>query len=595
MQKSQCIPGCICAVDKMSELQHDLQANTGHGTQEMLNDLKAAIEVNLGEGWQILYPKKGLKFEISDFLVEVRLRDDPGICGKQVLGHEWLHGPLRGPHQQAMISQSFADFSGRVARLLQNEECSVERERGRRQKLEKLHLDQVEGKFVWLVFGGMVAFVGFCSSCLLVLELEDWVLSLGSVEVAVIATVLAVFASLALRYAFNYMIATIMWYQTEMDINHGSGHDGSKILLSRALLAPFLCQVDLMTSGVYFLALVSMVVCVAGAGRVSEVLADGGYTWPIAFLWSIPCCFCIYFFYARCACQEPLSTKQYLSEIRERTARNTLKFKGNVIPDRAKACVCSWPGKYESAWQTLVDQSHDGQISAAVVFLPKGSPNFGRHDPIPSSEALWGDCWCFPLYGEQKPWGCRWWTLWAANIEKAVRCGVELQVFFFENMKGRGKVQSFTTAGAEHCQRERIWQKEKEFKESVAHRSGSCRPWQPQQRCRRRFFFTAQPGASATFLGLAARGRSWFPRHIRRTWEFPKGWSGMAGKEGLPIHPGRHYRIQSKLQEDHLLRALGLCWSVLSFDGFVLPRQSCGKMPQQVLACFQSPKVVILT
>jgi len=476
MQKSQCIPGCICAVDKMSELQHDLQANTGHGTQEMLNDLKAAIEVNLGEGWQILYPKKGLKFEISDFLVEVRLRDDPGICGKQVLGHEWLHGPLRGPHQQAMISQSFADFSGRVARLLQNEECSVERERGRRQKLEKLHLDQVEGKFVWLVFGGMVAFVGFCSSCLLVLELEDWVLSLGSVEVAVIATVLAVFASLALRYAFNYMIATIMWYQTEMDINHGSGHDGSKILLSRALLAPFLCQVDLMTSGVYFLALVSMVVCVAGAGRVSEVLADGGYTWPIAFLWSIPCCFCIYFFYARCACQEPLSTKQYLSEIRERTARNTLKFNGNVIPDRAKACVCSWPGKYESAWQTLVDQSHDGQISAAVVFLPKGSPNFGRHDPIPSSEALWGDCWCFPLYGEQKPWGCRWWTLWAANIEKAVRCGVELQVFFFENMKGRGKVQSFTTAGAEHCQRERIWQKEKEFKESVAHRSGSCRP-----------------------------------------------------------------------------------------------------------------------
>ena len=470
MQKSQCIPGCICAVDKMSELQHDLQANTGHGTQEMLNDLKAAIEVNLGEGWQILYPKKGLKFEISDLLVEVRLRDDPGICGKQVLGHEWLHGPLRGPHQQAMISQSFADFSGRVARLLQNEECSVERERGRRQKLEKLHLDQVEGKFVWLVFGGMVAFVGFCSSCLLVLELEDWVLSLGSVEVAVIATVLAVFASLALRYAFNYMIATIMWYQTEMDINHGSGHDGSKILLSRALLAPFLCQVDLMTSGVYFLALVSMVVCVAGAGRVSEVLADGGYTWPIAFLWSIPCCFCIYFFYARCACQEPLSTKQYLSEIRERTARNTLKFNGNVIPDRAKACVCSWPGKYESAWQTLVDQSHDGQISAAVVFLPKGSPNFGRHDPIPSSEALWGDCWCFPLYGEQKPWGCRWWTLWAANIEKAVRCGVELQVFFFENMKGRGKVQSFTTAGAEHCQRERIWQKEKEFKESVAYR-----------------------------------------------------------------------------------------------------------------------------
>ncbi len=58
----------------------------------------------------------------------------------------------------------------------------------------------------------------------------------------------------------------------------------------------------------------------------------------------------------------------------------------------------------------------------------------------------------------------------AANIEKAVHCGVELQVFFFENMKGQGKVQSFATAGAEHCRRECIWQKKEKFKESVAYR-----------------------------------------------------------------------------------------------------------------------------
>ena len=129
-------------------------------------------------------------------------------------------------------------------------------------------------------------------------------------------------------------------------------------------------------------------------------------------------------------------------------------------------------GKYESAWQTLVDRSHDGQISAAVVFLPKGQrfSKFRTAWCYPLLRVFVGDCWCFPLYGEQKPWGCRWWTLWAANIEKAVRCGVELQVFFFENMKGQGKVQSFATAGAEHCQRERIWQKNEEFKESVAYR-----------------------------------------------------------------------------------------------------------------------------
>ena len=465
MQKSQCIPGCICAVDKMSELQHDLQANTGHGTQEMLNDLKAAIEVNLGEDWQILYPEKGLKFEISDLLVEVRLRDDPGICGKQV---------LHGPHPQVKISQAFANFSRRVARLLENEEGAVQKERCRRLKLAKLHLEQIRSKKMLHVFKGSVMLLGLFLWFWFILAFKDWVLSLGSVVAAVMATVMAVLASLALWYAFDYMIAFIMWDQTRSDIlgdvMHVSGHDGSKVLLSRALLAPFLCKSPFSTTSVFLLALGSVVLCVLVFAWVSVFLADGGYTWPIVFLWAILCCFCIYFFYARCACREPLSTKEYLSEIRERTAHNTLTFKGNVIPDRSKACVCSWPGKYESAWQTLVDRSHDGQISAAVVFLPKGSPNFGQHDPIPSSEALLGDCWCFPLYGEQKPWGCRWWTLWAANIEKAVRCGVELQVFFFENMKGQGKVQSFATAGAEHCQRERIWQKKEEFKESVAYR-----------------------------------------------------------------------------------------------------------------------------
>ena len=428
-----------------------------HGARELFNDLKAAIEVNLGEGWQILYPEKGLKFEISDLLVEVRLRDDPSICQKQVLG------------PQAMISQAFEDFNGRVARFLENEEGSVERERGRRQELEKLYLRQIKSKNILLVGKGYFTMLGFCASCFLVIHATDVLVSFGSVAVAVTATAIAVLASLALWYAFSYMVAVIMWDQTWRDIKHGR-HDGSKILLSRALLAPFLCQFNWRTSCRFCLALASMVPCVMAALMVSDILAESDYIWTIVLLWSIPCCFCICFFYARCACREPLSTKGYLSEIRERTAHNTLTFEGNVIPDRSKACVCSWPGKYESAWQTLVDRSHDGQISAAVVFLPKGSPNFGRHDPIPSSEALEGDCWCFPLYGEQKPWGCRWWTLWAANIEKAVRCGVELQVFFFENMKGQGKVQSFTTAGAEHCQREHIWQKKEEFKESVAYR-----------------------------------------------------------------------------------------------------------------------------
>ena len=158
------------------------------------------------------------------------MRDDPDSCQKQVLG------------PQATISQAFEDFSGRVARFLENEEGSVERERGRRQELEKLYLKQIDWENNWLIFRGGVTLGGFSFSCFLVIGLElfgDVLVSLGSVVVTVIATAIAVLASLALWYAFSYMVAVIMWDQTWRDIIHGR-HDGSKILLSRALLAPFL-------------------------------------------------------------------------------------------------------------------------------------------------------------------------------------------------------------------------------------------------------------------------------------------------------------------------------------------------------------------
>ena len=138
--------------------------------------MKAAIEVNLGEDWQILYPEKGLKFEISDFLVEVRLRDDPGICGKQV---------LHGPHPQVKISQAFANFSRRVARLLENEEGAVQKERSRRLKLAKLHLEQIRSKKMLHVFKGSVMLLGLFSWFWFILAFKDWVLPLGSVVAAV--------------------------------------------------------------------------------------------------------------------------------------------------------------------------------------------------------------------------------------------------------------------------------------------------------------------------------------------------------------------------------------------------------------------------
>ena len=135
--------------------------------------------------------------------------------------------------------------------------------------------------------------------------------------------------------------------------------------------------------------------------------------------------------------------------------------------------MASWPGKYEEAWDELVAASRAGDLSAAVVFLPegqgfenpaegfmrslqvgsgtflvnltmprlihvsccrKGTPDYGKHDSIPLDEGLAGQCWCTPLYGEPKPWGCRWWSRWIKNIETAVSFEAELQVYFFEGL-----------------------------------------------------------------------------------------------------------------------------------------------------------------
>ena len=140
------------------------------------------------------------------------------------------------------------------------------------------------------------------------------------------------------------------------------------------------------------------------------------------------------------------------------THEHTIVFEGNVLPKRET--VCSWPGKYATAWDELVAGSRQDDISAAVVFLPQGSKHFGLHDPIPPRQDLCdlhGECWCTPLYGEAKPWGCRWWSKWIANVEQAVSDKCTLVVYYVNGMRGKGKVRDFTNAGKEHARREAIF------------------------------------------------------------------------------------------------------------------------------------------
>ena len=130
------------------------------------------------------------------------------------------------------------------------------------------------------------------------------------------------------------------------------------------------------------------------------------------------------------------------------------------------ACIASWPGLYATAWHYLARQAQGGQTSAAVVFLPEGTQYYGNHCPIPVEEGLCGACWCFALYGEEKEWGCQWWSVWIENIHKATQYGAVLHVYFWQGLRSKGKVASFATVGQENLVRESVRKKMQDFERS---------------------------------------------------------------------------------------------------------------------------------
>ena len=247
----------------------------------------------------------------------------------------------------------------------------------------------------------------------------------------------------------------------------GAGHDRARFVLGKyefvfRVVARLLCP----------LALLSL-----AAMTAQHILQ--GYWWTTFIVWPVAVGNVILFLCLACHCwlathleatdldDDQKNTLQRereeaLSEVNNRTIR----FEGSVIRERGRPCVASWPGKYEGAWESLVSQGRNGQVSAAVVFLPQGTDDYGKCDSIPLAYGLPGTCWCTPLYGEQKPWGCRWFTKWMENIETAVQSGAELEVYYFQNQVGQGKVKSFETAGDDNLQREEINKKQKDFEES---------------------------------------------------------------------------------------------------------------------------------
>lgn len=137
-----------------------------------------------------------------------------------------------------------------------------------------------------------------------------------------------------------------------------------------------------------------------------------------------------------------------------------------ILSRPGTACIASWPGLYATAWHYLARRAQGAQTSAAVVFMAEGTQLYGKHCPIPEEEELHGACWCFPLYGEEKEWGCKWWEVWIQNVHMAMACGAVLHVYFWEGLCAKGKAASFATVGQENFAGESVRNKIKDFENS---------------------------------------------------------------------------------------------------------------------------------
>ncbi|CAE6913168.1 unnamed protein product [Symbiodinium natans] len=490
-----CSPfSCPCA--RFAERRAGKVVKDRRQTCVLSNNLRVAIEVDLGQGagWQVLYPTASLQSAPQDHPASARLRDDPAVCGRCPL--------VRGVH---VLSEHFGDFSTKAAEYIRKEEEAAWLESQRRKKRQEENDRRLSAEvgrsmvrrqrwaimwislFILIILSAMLAVASFAP------ENQPQAMGIG-------AAFLGLWCCACVGKAGLFAASGGIENLSTRDPNRAlyySPSDSSQLEESIRAARP---ELQGHRSSVSFdnigapalLACIFFSCFVAFLCMVAMTVTMDGYGLPVALMWTLPilwtCFGCVWSWLADhprsalCfACMWPLHLlhecgfslthfllrppEESLDAAVHTTHERTIVFEGNVLP--GKETVCSWPGKYASAWDALVDDSRQDDISAAVVFLPEGSKHFGLHDPIPADLLdLQGPCWCTPLYGEPKPWGCRWWSKWIANIELAVEQGATLVVYYFNGKRGEGKVKDFSTAGQEHLRREQISRRRADFQNS---------------------------------------------------------------------------------------------------------------------------------
>ena len=475
---------------------------------EVWNNLRVAAEVKLGEGrWQVIYPSApSLRLAMDsadvDLQVSVRLRDDFSVWGMCAAV----------PNSSLVLSSSFGDFGARVTKHIQEEEAAASRESRLRMQRQaeidqKLHAEVTRtilrrqkwlmiSIFLWLLI--LMAAMVCCAAVSFSLETQ-----LQGVDLALALLGLFVCAGCGfsgfsaaaggfarqVRGSVQAVRPELRRYEDEGLVAQDDGDWRALMTGSCACSVPWVfigCMVAMSVAnsnngyGSLLAVLwgpVALMMCwggvcgwrearEAGGGCREKVVSAMSYALILPFFWP----FAIVF---RCGLESRFASLLMKPPTRSLDAavhtihEHTIVFEGNVLAQRET--VCSWPGKYATAWDELVAGSRQDDISAAVVFLPEGPDHYGFHDPIPTKQDLQdlhGECWCTALYGECKPWGCRWWSKWIANIEQAVSQECTLVVYYFNGMKGKGKAEDFTRAGKEHLRREAICRRKDVFFQS---------------------------------------------------------------------------------------------------------------------------------
>eukprot|EP00435_Cladocopium_sp_Y103_P049572 s1038_g15.t1 len=374
-------------------------------TVVVANDLPAALDIKFAEEAKVLYPKRYHKFRAAVTrysVVQICLRDNPKISGSQIVS-----GAVT-----LHASKSFGSFGVEARHFLENEKKEVRRERcllhDRKKQMEKeLAIERREHVlwyFPFIVLCTLLG-IGLLALCIVV-EPQGPVTAVGlSSAVVVLLCCLGFCGSNFQIFGARFNSGLLKWL---------AFHAGSAFFILAAL----------------------------GAAAAIARYVFAGYWWT-GLIAGLPCCCtsCLMgLYFSRTSLEENIKREE--DDDKQSVAERTIVFHGSILEGKGP-CVSSWPGKYESAWDALV-----------------------CHDPIPEDENLEGSCWCIPLYGEQKRWGCRWWTQWMNNIEDAVQHGSELEVYFFTGMTGKGKVENFSMAGKEHLRREAIQGKKKQFLKS---------------------------------------------------------------------------------------------------------------------------------